>query len=139
MAVTQRILLAFFGALVTHVASTPRQSFTSLLLSSPCPADRQPQGHRPLTCPCAHPTFQTLQINSKPSRATCPHLASRSPLLPFETLQTNTNQCEPQGHYAPAVANRVYRAKELGEGEPVNIKGVAIGNGLTMPALQFGA
>ncbi|KAI8464535.1 MAG: serine carboxypeptidase III precursor [Monoraphidium minutum] len=43
------------------------------------------------------------------------------------------------GHYAPAVANRVYRARELGEGEPVNIQGVAIGNGLTMPAIQFGA
>ncbi|KIY93186.1 Serine carboxypeptidase-like 47 [Monoraphidium neglectum] len=43
------------------------------------------------------------------------------------------------GHYAPAVANRVYRAKELGEGEPINLKGVAIGNGLTMPGIQFGA
>eukprot|EP00775_Hariotina_reticulata_P005749 gene5749-5989_t len=43
------------------------------------------------------------------------------------------------GHYAPAVANRVYRAKELGEGSPINLKGVAIGNGLTQPAVQFGA
>jgi hypothetical protein len=33
----------------------------------------------------------------------------------------------------------VYRAKELGEGEPINLKGVAIGNGLTMPGIQFGA
>jgi serine carboxypeptidase-like clade 4 len=37
------------------------------------------------------------------------------------------------------VANRVYRAKELGEGNPINLKGVAIGNGLTQPAVQFGA
>lgn len=43
------------------------------------------------------------------------------------------------GHYVPAVANRVYRAKELGEGTPINIKGAAIGNGLTAPAIQFGA
>lgn len=43
------------------------------------------------------------------------------------------------GHYVPAVANRVYRAKELGEGAPVNIKGAAIGNGMTAPAVQFGA
>eukprot|EP00877_Chromochloris_zofingiensis_P010037 jgi/Chrzof1/5287/Cz15g20230.t1 len=43
------------------------------------------------------------------------------------------------GHYAPAVANTIYRAKELGQGEPINLKGVAIGNGLTVPAVQFGA
>ncbi|GBF95389.1 serine carboxypeptidase-like enzyme [Raphidocelis subcapitata] len=43
------------------------------------------------------------------------------------------------GHYAPAVANRIYRARELGEGAPINLQGVAIGNGLTMPAVQFGA
>jgi carboxypeptidase C (cathepsin A) len=33
----------------------------------------------------------------------------------------------------------VYKASELGEGPPINLKGVAIGNGLTMPAVQFGA
>lgn len=43
------------------------------------------------------------------------------------------------GHYAPAVANRVYRASELGEGPPIALRGVAIGNGLTQPAVQFGA
>jgi hypothetical protein len=33
----------------------------------------------------------------------------------------------------------VYKARELGEGDPINIRGVAIGNGLTVPAIQFGA
>ncbi len=44
-----------------------------------------------------------------------------------------------QGHYVPAVANKVYRAKELGLGPPVNLKGAAIGNGFTAPAIQYGA
>ena len=39
----------------------------------------------------------------------------------------------------PAVASAVYKAKELGTGPIVNIKGAAIGNGLTNPAIQFGA
>ena len=56
-----------------------------------------------------------------------------------QTKRTNNKTQTNQGHYAPAVAHRVYRAKELGLGLPINIKGVAIGNGLTMPALQFGA
>jgi len=43
------------------------------------------------------------------------------------------------GHYVPAVASAVYKAKELGTGPIVNIKGAAIGNGLTNPAIQFGA
>lgn len=44
-----------------------------------------------------------------------------------------------QGHYCPAVAHRVYKASELGEGPPINLKGVAIGNGMTNPAVQFPA
>ncbi len=44
-----------------------------------------------------------------------------------------------QGHYVPAVAHRVYRSNELGEGPYINLQGVAIGNGLTMPAIQVGA
>ena len=44
-----------------------------------------------------------------------------------------------QGHYVPAVAHRVYRSNELGEGPYINLKGLAIGNGLTMPAIQVGA
>jgi carboxypeptidase C (cathepsin A) len=37
------------------------------------------------------------------------------------------------------VANKVYRASELGQGPPINLKGVAIGNGLTKPSVQYGA
>lgn len=45
----------------------------------------------------------------------------------------------PQGHYCPAVAHRVYKATELGQGPPIKLKGVAIGNGMTNPAVQFPA
>lgn len=43
------------------------------------------------------------------------------------------------GHYVPAVAKRVWRAGKEGEGAPINLKGLAIGNGLTDPSIQFGA
>lgn len=44
------------------------------------------------------------------------------------------------GHYAPAVAERLWRAAHLGEGDvAVRLAGVAIGNGLTVPGVQFGA
>jgi carboxypeptidase C (cathepsin A) len=33
----------------------------------------------------------------------------------------------------------VYKASELGQGPPINLKGVAIGNGMTNPAVQFPA
>ncbi|KAG7671065.1 hypothetical protein KSW81_004492 [Nannochloris sp. 'desiccata'] len=45
------------------------------------------------------------------------------------------------GHYVPAVAHRVYQAiknKELGNID-INLQGFAIGNGLTNPAIQYGA
>lgn len=59
-----------------------------------------------------------------------PHLNNRDFFISGESYA---------GHYCPAVANRVYRATELGEGPPINLKGVAIGNGMTHPAIQFGA
>lgn len=43
------------------------------------------------------------------------------------------------GHYVPSVSHRVWLAKKNGEGKPINIKGLAIGNGLTDPAIQYGA
>jgi carboxypeptidase C (cathepsin A) len=43
------------------------------------------------------------------------------------------------GHYCPAVANRIYKDAELGRGPAVNLKGVAIGNGMTNPAVQYAA
>lgn len=36
-----------------------------------------------------------------------------------------------QGHYVPAVSYRVWAAAKRGEGKPINIRGLAIGNGLT--------
>jgi len=33
----------------------------------------------------------------------------------------------------------VYKATELGQGPPIKLKGVAIGNGMTNPAVQFPA
>ncbi|CAI7785211.1 unnamed protein product [Closterium sp. NIES-54] len=41
------------------------------------------------------------------------------------------------GHYIPAVADRVVIGNRLKEGLPVNLKGVAIGNGMTHPEVQF--
>lgn len=43
------------------------------------------------------------------------------------------------GHYVPAVASRVFHAAQSGESQaPINLKGIAIGNGLTDPAIQYG-
>lgn len=44
-----------------------------------------------------------------------------------------------QGHYVPAVAHRIWSANKRGKGPPIAFKGLAIGNGLTDPALQYGA
>lgn len=44
------------------------------------------------------------------------------------------------GHYVPAVADRLFRASLRGEiVPPVPLRGLAIGNGLTKPSVQFGA
>ncbi|GFR42356.1 hypothetical protein Agub_g3051 [Astrephomene gubernaculifera] len=44
------------------------------------------------------------------------------------------------GHYVPAVSNAIYRANELGTGPlTLPLRGLAIGNGLTHPSLQFPA
>lgn len=41
------------------------------------------------------------------------------------------------GHYIPAVADRLVEGNRRGEGRHVNLKGVAIGNGMTQPEPQF--
>ena len=44
------------------------------------------------------------------------------------------------GHYVPAVASRVFQATRSGEASPpIRLAGLAIGNGLTDPAIQYGA
>ncbi|KAI4340429.1 hypothetical protein MLD38_025263 [Melastoma candidum] len=43
------------------------------------------------------------------------------------------------GHYIPAFADRVNRGNKAKEGIHVNLKGFAIGNGLTDPEIQYGA
>ncbi|XP_039129735.1 serine carboxypeptidase-like [Dioscorea cayenensis subsp. rotundata] len=43
------------------------------------------------------------------------------------------------GHYIPAVAERVHRGNKGKEGLKINLKGFAIGNGLTNPSIQYGA
>uniref|UniRef100_A0A6V7QU96 Carboxypeptidase n=1 Tax=Ananas comosus var. bracteatus TaxID=296719 RepID=A0A6V7QU96_ANACO len=43
------------------------------------------------------------------------------------------------GHYIPAAAERVYRGNKEKERLHINLKGFAIGNGLTDPAIQYGA
>ncbi|KAI3426072.1 hypothetical protein D9Q98_008040 [Chlorella vulgaris] len=44
------------------------------------------------------------------------------------------------GHYVPAVASAVFHASRSGQLDPpVNLQGLAIGNGLTNPAIQYGA
>ncbi|EFJ52952.1 hypothetical protein VOLCADRAFT_102913 [Volvox carteri f. nagariensis] len=44
------------------------------------------------------------------------------------------------GHYVPAVSSAIYRANELGQGPfTIPLRGLAIGNGMTAPSLQFPA
>ncbi|KAF9674915.1 hypothetical protein SADUNF_Sadunf10G0177000 [Salix dunnii] len=43
------------------------------------------------------------------------------------------------GHYIPAFASRVHKGNKAKEGIHVNLKGFAIGNGLTDPAIQYKA
>ncbi|KAL6598706.1 hypothetical protein ACP70R_046104 [Stipagrostis hirtigluma subsp. patula] len=43
------------------------------------------------------------------------------------------------GHYIPAAAERVHRGNKKASGLHINLKGFAIGNGLTDPAIQYGA
>ncbi|CAI9302939.1 unnamed protein product, partial [Lactuca saligna] len=43
------------------------------------------------------------------------------------------------GHYIPAVASRVHKGNKNKEGIHINLKGFAIGNGLTDPAIQYKA
>lgn len=44
------------------------------------------------------------------------------------------------GHYVPAVSHRIWLANKNKEGNrPINLKGIAIGNGLTDPGIQFPA
>ncbi|KAL8166587.1 hypothetical protein V2J09_008086 [Rumex salicifolius] len=43
------------------------------------------------------------------------------------------------GHYIPAFASRVHRGNKVNEGIHINLKGFAIGNGLTDPAVQYKA
>ena len=43
------------------------------------------------------------------------------------------------GHYVPAVSYAVFKAQEKGRGPAFKLKGLAIGNGLTEPEIQYGA
>ncbi|GIL92291.1 hypothetical protein Vretimale_18448 [Volvox reticuliferus] len=44
------------------------------------------------------------------------------------------------GHYVPAVSSAIYRANELGQGPIIiPLRGLAIGNGMTAPSVQFPA
>ncbi|XP_031102353.1 serine carboxypeptidase-like [Ipomoea triloba] len=43
------------------------------------------------------------------------------------------------GHYIPAFAARIHKGNKANEGIHVNLKGFAIGNGLTDPAIQYRA
>ncbi|KAH9607625.1 hypothetical protein KSS87_014135 [Heliosperma pusillum] len=43
------------------------------------------------------------------------------------------------GHYIPAFASRVHQGNKAKEGAPINLKGFAIGNGLTHPEIQYQA
>lgn len=43
------------------------------------------------------------------------------------------------GHYVPAVTSRIHQANKARKGLPLNLKGFAIGNGLTNPEIQYRA
>ncbi|XP_047340248.1 serine carboxypeptidase-like [Impatiens glandulifera] len=41
------------------------------------------------------------------------------------------------GHYIPAITSRIRNGNKNGDGAHINLKGIAIGNGLTHPAIQY--
>lgn len=43
------------------------------------------------------------------------------------------------GHYVPAVTSAVYLAGKAGTAPDIQLKGMAVGNGLTAPGIQYGA
>ncbi|CAI8602072.1 unnamed protein product [Vicia faba] len=43
------------------------------------------------------------------------------------------------GHYIPALGSRIHQGNQANEGIHINLKGLAIGNGLTNPAIQYKA
>ncbi|KAF8102319.1 hypothetical protein N665_0198s0032 [Sinapis alba] len=43
------------------------------------------------------------------------------------------------GHYIPALASRIHAGNKNNEGIPIKLTGIAIGNGLTNPEIQYGA
>ena len=44
------------------------------------------------------------------------------------------------GHYVPAVSHRIFTYNSaVAPDKRINLKGLAIGNGMTNPAIQFGA
>lgn len=43
------------------------------------------------------------------------------------------------GHYVPALASRINQGNQANEGTQINLKGFAIGNGLTNPGIQYAA
>jgi hypothetical protein len=58
-----------------------------------------------------------------------PHLAGRDVYVTGESYA---------GHYVPAVASAIFRAAAAGDAD-IRLAGLAIGNGLTDPAVQYGA
>ena len=48
--------------------------------------------------------------------------------------------CDPAGHYVPAVSDHIFRVnKKLAPDSKIPLKGFAVGNGLTDPAIQYNA
>ena len=45
----------------------------------------------------------------------------------------------PCRHYVPAVSSAVQKYNKKHDDSPINLKGLAVGNGLTDPAIQYGA
>ncbi len=58
---------------------------------------------------------------------------------------SHTPLLQPQGpfgccrHYVPAVSYAIYQHNKKTKSSDINLKGLAIGNGLTDPAIQYGA
>ena len=48
--------------------------------------------------------------------------------------------CVPAGHYVPAVSDHIFKVnKKLAPDSKIPLKGFAVGNGLTDPAIQYNA
>ena len=92
-----------------------------------------------LCVPCSHATHAHLQLIWPASNGSLA-IASQFFGLACCDIYILTSGLSLAGHYVPAVAHRVFSYnKHVPVQKRINLKGLAIGNGFTNPAIQYGA